>query len=100
MADEELLFRRFGWGCFDNWRYRIGHDITDLASLDLVLGDPARFAGGSFNQRAGASLELARAAGRDEDVAILAIEVFRGFHSGIPQGVNPGESIQKDSITG
>ena len=61
MADEELLFRRFGWGCFDNWRYRIGHDITDLASLDLVLSNPTRLAGVRFHQRIGARLEAAMA---------------------------------------
>jgi hypothetical protein len=79
-ADEELLFLGFGWGGL-HWRYRIGNNISDFASLDLVLGDTTRLAGVGLYQRTRASLELARAASCDEDVTILAIELFCGFHS-------------------
>jgi len=79
-ADEELLFLWFGWGGW-HWRYWIRHNVSDLAGLDLVLRDTTRLAGIGLYQRTRASLELARAAGGDEDVTILAIELFRGFHS-------------------
>src|SRR5581483_7713552 len=96
-----LFFARLRRRSFDGFRVLRDH-IGDLACLNLVLSDAARLARVGVHQGAGSVLELAGAAGGDENVAILAVKLFRGFHCfDVPQrGWVPDAAALKDSKTG
>src|ERR1700693_1104381 len=51
-----------------------------LARADFVLRNAAGFAGIGLNHRRGSGLPLAGAAGRDQNIAIVAVEAFDQFH--------------------
>jgi len=74
-----LFLRCFRGGRFQ--RRRLLRDyVADFAGLNLVLSNTAGFTRGGLYQCAGSSLELAGAAGGNEDIAIFAVELFRRFH--------------------
>src|SRR5215475_9949461 len=56
-----------------------------LPSTDFVLGDPAGFARTGFNYRRRSTLELAGAAGGDQDITVVAVEAFNQLHRILPQ---------------
>src|SRR5687767_11682317 len=76
--------RRAGSGLLRR-RFRLGGRTVvpaDLVLLDLAHRDPRRLAAGRFDARPGAAHHLLGAAGGEEDVTELAVDLLGNLHAG------------------
>src|ERR1700693_146318 len=63
---------------------RFGDLPLHLARADFILRNATGFAGVGLDHRRGSGLQLARAPGGDQNIAIVAVEAFDQFHGFSP----------------